>query len=53
MHTDTPQERKPTGSANNPAGYTDHATIPNTAGTIKAALIRFASWLAMMFRGVV
>ena len=52
MHTDTTPEDKPTGSANNPAGYTGRSTISNTTGTIKLALIRFASWLAMIFRGL-
>lgn len=31
MHTDTPQSKKPTGSANNPAGHTDSQIVPNPA----------------------
>jgi len=31
---------------------THSAIVPNTASTIKAAMIRFASWLALIFRGV-
>ena len=35
MHTDTPQSKKPTGSANNPAGHTDTVIVPDTANTDK------------------
>ena len=35
MHTDTPQSKKPTGSANNPAGHTDSQIVPNPADTGK------------------
>lgn len=52
MHTDTTSKEKPTGSANNPAGHTDSVIVPNMGQRIKAALIRFASWLAVVFRGV-
>ena len=31
MHTDTPQRKRPTGSANNPAGHTDSQIVPNPA----------------------
>ena len=52
MHTDTIPKEKPTGDANPPAGHTDSVIVPNPGQRIKAALIRFASWLALMFRGV-
>ena len=35
MHTHTTPEEKPTGSANNPACYTDSQIVPNTAGAGK------------------
>jgi hypothetical protein len=52
MHTDTTSKEKPTGSANNPAGHTDSASISGAAIRIKAALIGWASWLAVVFKGV-
>ncbi len=52
MHTDTTQKEKPTGSANNPAGHTDSASIPGAVFTLKAKLIGWASWLAIVFKGV-
>ena len=36
MHTDTPQSKKPTGSANNPAGHTDSQIVPNSVEAGKA-----------------
>ena len=36
MHADTTQSKKPTGSANNPAGHTDSHTVPNPADAGKA-----------------
>ena len=53
MHTDTLAKEKPTGSANNPAGHTDSAIVPDAVNAIKAAFIRLAAWLAVMFRGLV
>jgi hypothetical protein len=52
MHTDTTQKEKPTGSANYPAGHTDSASIPGPVSRIKAVLIGWASWLAVVFKGV-
>ena len=53
MHTDaTAPKGKPTGSGNYPAGHTDSASLPDAVSTIKAKLIHFAAWLAVMFRGV-
>lgn len=52
MHTDTTQMKKPTGSANNPAGHTDSASLPAAVSTIKAKLIHGAAWLALVFKGV-
>lgn len=52
MHTDTTPKEKPTGSANYPAGHTDSASIPGPIPRIKAAAIRWASWLALVFKGV-
>ena len=52
MHTDNPQKEKPTGSANNPAGHTDDVIVTDAAQRIKAAFVRFAGWLAVVFRGV-
>lgn len=42
----------PTGDANPPAGRTDGAIVPNKLQRIKATLIRLASWLAVIFRGM-
>lgn len=36
MHTDTQQNKKPTGSANYPAGHTDRQILPSDADTGKA-----------------
>lgn len=36
MHTDTQQNKKPTGSANYPAGHTDSQSLPSDADTGKA-----------------
>jgi hypothetical protein len=52
MHTDIPPKEKPTGSANNPAGRTDSASVPKAVFRIKAALIRSAAWLAVIVRGL-
>lgn len=52
MHTDTTQKEKPTGSANNPAGHTDSASLLGSVFTIKAKLIGLASWLETVLRGV-
>jgi len=52
MHTDTPQNKKPTGGANTPAGHTDFVSITGAAKRIKAGLIGWASWLAVVFKGV-
>ncbi|MEN9438536.1 MAG: hypothetical protein RIR09_3191 [Pseudomonadota bacterium] len=52
MHTDTTQKEKPTGSANNPAGHTDSTSLPGAVFAIKAKLIGWASWLAIVFKGV-
>lgn len=53
MHTtDTTPKEKPTGSANYPAGHTDHASIPGAVTRIKAILIGWASWLATVLQGV-
>lgn len=49
MHTD---KKKPAGSANYPAGHTDGAIVAGAASRIKAALVRAAAWLAIIFRGV-
>jgi len=45
-------KKMPTGDSNPPAGRTDSAIVPNNLQRIKAALIRIASWLAVIFRGV-
>lgn len=52
MHTDTTPKEKPTGSANNPAGHTDSASITRAAIRIKSVLIGWASWLAVVLRGL-
>lgn len=52
MHTDTTHNKKPTGSANNPAGHTDSASISGAVSLIKHRLIRLSAWLALVFRGV-
>lgn len=52
MHTDTTTNKKPTGSANNPAGHTDSASISGAVCIIKHRLIRLAAWLALVFGGV-
>jgi hypothetical protein len=36
MHTDTQQNKKPTGSANYPAGHTDSQILPSDIDTGKA-----------------
>lgn len=45
-------KKMPTGDSNPPAGRTDSAMVSNPAQRIKTALIRIASWLAVIFRGV-
>ncbi len=35
MHTDTPQSKRPTGSANYPAGHTDHRIVADNPNTDK------------------
>jgi len=52
MYTDTTQKEKPTGSANNPAGHTDSASLPGAVFTIKTKLMACASWLATVLRGL-
>ena len=52
MHTDTTPKEKPTGSANYPAGHTDHAIVPGALSHIKATLITWAAWLAVVLKGV-
>ena len=52
MHTDTTPKEKPTGDGNPTAGNTDDAILLNKLQNIKAALIRFASWLAVIIRGL-
>lgn len=52
MHTDQAPTEKPTGSANYPAGHTDTVIVPEAVQPIKAALVRLAAWLAVMFRGL-
>ena len=44
--------KKPTGDGNPPAGHTDGEIVPNMRQRIKAALIRVASWLAVLLRGL-
>ncbi len=51
MYKDTIPKEKPAGDVNPPAGHTAGVIVPNMRQRIKAALIRLASWLAMMFRG--
>lgn len=52
MHTDTTPKEKPTGSANYPAGHTDFAILPGALSRIKATLITWAAWLAVVLKGV-
>lgn len=52
MHTDTTPKEKPTGSANNPAGHTDSASIPGPFARIKYLLTAVAAWLAVVLKGV-
>lgn len=52
MHTDTTQMKKPTGSANNPAGHTDSASLSGAVFAIKSTVIGWASWLAIVLKGV-
>ena len=52
MYTDTIQKEMPTGDGNPPAGHTDGVIVPDLGQRIKSRLIRLASWLAVVFRGV-
>lgn len=49
MHTD---EKSPAGDGNPTAGYTDGAIVPGALRRIKVALVRAASWLAIVLRGL-
>lgn len=51
MHTDTPNSKKPTGSANYPAGHTDSASVSGAVSRIKSRLIQLAAWLAVVVKG--
>ena len=48
MHTD---KKKPTGSANYPAGHTDGAILSGAIRRIKIALLILGGLLAMIFGG--
>lgn len=52
MHTDSTLKEKPAGSANYPAGHTDDAIVPGALSRIKATLITWAAWLAVVLKGV-
>jgi hypothetical protein len=45
-------EKMPAGDGNPTAGHTDGAIVPGALGRIKAAIVRAASWLAIVLRGI-